>query len=305
MSSGVKRDFDVACISDHMNESRETENVRDPSGKIIDQSEQSSDQCRGVIIWDVDDTIVVIKGIARQHPESDQAILMKTISTYVAVYADTEFFFNDALLLGVVEKLRDWEVDYVQRSKKLKVENEVTELNEKDVTANGRSYSEFLKSQYQAFQMRRREYLKRQSEISGENVPCINEDESPDIREYYDNIYDRMIPGWKELSDAMECKTSFWTKHTRTVLSHLKKNNVRNMIVTACEIPPTIAKLIMWDLFEFFDVNDIYSSVNATKGVTFQHLLEDLGAGANPPEFIGKYRNINNVMKLVDTSSIM
>ena len=287
MSSGIKSDDDAANLSAHLNESRETEIVRDTSEKVVDQSEQSCYRHRGVIIWDVDDTIVVIKGIAREHPESDQASLMKTISQYVAVYIDTEFFFNDALRLGVVETLRDWEVDYIQRSKKLKVENEASELNEKNVTADGRSYSEFLKSQYRAFQIRRFEHLKRQSEISGENDPCENERENPGMREYCDNIYDRLIPGWKELSDAMECKTSFWTKHARTVLSHLKKNNVRNMIVTACELPPTIAKLIMWDLFEFFNVHDIYSSANFSKDRTFQHLLEDLGAGANPPDFIG------------------
>ena len=60
------------------------------------------------------------------------------------------------------------------------------------------------------------------------------------------------------------------------------------MIVTASEIAPAVAKLIMWGLFEFFDIDDIYSSAKKPKTRVFQHLLEDLCADNHPPQFVGK-----------------
>ena len=60
------------------------------------------------------------------------------------------------------------------------------------------------------------------------------------------------------------------------------------MIVTASELAPAIAKLIMWGLFEYFDIKDIYSSANKLKTNVFLHLLKDLGADKNPPQYVGK-----------------
>jgi hypothetical protein len=248
----------------------------------------------GVVVWDIDDTIVIIQASLKQHRDIYQLELVKSVKNYLTAYLDKEFFFNSTLHMEVVERLVDWETEPLP-SADAPAQNESGEQKTKDlklgndVIATGKSYSAFLKSHYRAFQKQKDE----SSEVSTQLDISIVNDKDNDIKSAIastDCRYDRLPPGWRETYEAMESKTLLWTQQARSVLSHLKKNNVRNMIVTASELAPAVAKLIMWDLFEFFDIDDIYSSAKKAKTTVFEHLLQDLGRSPNIPQYVGKYQ---------------
>lgn len=248
----------------------------------------------GVVVWDIDDTIVIIQASLKQHRDIYQLELVKSVKNYLTAYLDKEFYFNSTLHMEVVERLVDWEKEPLPSSDAptLNEPGELVNTNCKlgnDVIATGKSYSAFLKSQYRAFQKLKDE----SSEVSTPTDISLVDNKENDVKNActtMDSRYDRLPPGWRETYEAMESKTLLWTQQARSVLSHLKKNNVRNMIVTASELAPAVAKLIMWDLFEFFDIDDIYSSAKKAKTTVFEHLLQDLGRSPHIPQYVGEYR---------------
>ena len=247
----------------------------------------------GVVVWDIDDTLVIIQASLKQHRDVYQMELVRCVKNYLTAYLDKEFYFNSTLHMEVVERLIDWEKETLP-SADARTQNESDEQKSADciygngVIASGKSYSAFLKSLYRAFQKQKDESSDMSTPI---DVSRVNDkdDKTKSACASMDHLYDRLPPGWRETYEAMESKTLLWTQQARAVLSHLKKNNVRNMIVTASEIAPAVAKLIMWDLYEFFDIDDIYSSAKKAKTIVFEHLLQDLGRSQHIPQNLGEY----------------
>ena len=259
--------------------------------------DDASTAAAGVVIWDIDDTIVVIQASLKTKREAYQQDLVKVVKEYLTAYLEKEFYFSDTLHMTVVERLQEWDDETVP-SPDLpnKIErnlNSLLHLSAKDITSSGSSYSTHLKKQYHSFQNEKVTPTTTDKD-SDPKIECNgDEDENEvDVNKPLigctSSIYDRLPPGWRTVYEAMESRTFLWTHHAKKVLSHLKKNKVRNMIVTASELAPAIAKLIMWGLFEYFDIKDIYSSANKLKTNVFLHLLKDLGADKNPPQYVGK-----------------
>ena len=241
-----------------MNESDQNSESRGKRRKKNDDgAETLKRHHHGVVIWDIDDTIVVIQASLKLNRNLHQLELVKSVKDYLTAYLDKEFYFCDTLHMNVVERLLDWEKEtplpieadpQIQAVEQHPKRPQLSTLGN-DVIANGNAYSTFLKSHYRTFQNENiqsppgtpKNLDKRTTVCEGENL----KDKAFNI----DHIYQRLPPGWRKLFNAMECKTLFWTEQAREVLSHLKRNNVRNMIVTASEIAPAVAKLIMWGLF--------------------------------------------------------
>jgi phosphoglycolate phosphatase-like HAD superfamily hydrolase len=272
----------------------ESSSVNDNRGKrqrkCTDDPACAGSHPTGVVVWDIDDTIVIIQASLKLHRDIYQLELVKSVKNYLTAYLDKEFYFNSTLHMEVVERLVDWEKEPLpptdapsqNESGKQKTMDFILGNN---VTATGKSYSAFLKSHYRAFQ--------KQNDESSEVSTPVDVSQGNDLESGCATTncrYDRLPPGWRETYEAMESKTLLWTQQARSVLSHLKKNNVRNMIVTASELAPAVAKLIMWDLFEFFDIDDIYSSAKKAKTTVFEHLLQDLGRSPHIPQYVGKYQ---------------
>lgn len=251
------------------------------SEEISDDKDTSAS---GVVIWDIDDTIVVIQGSLKLAQESHQSDLVKCVKDYLFAYLEKEFYFSDTLHMKVVERLSEWDDEPTNvGTGETRVERHIETLlhqGASEITSKGSAYSTFLRAHYHSFQ------TSETASRAPQDTDCKEGDGQLLLNSA--QLYDRLPPGWKGVFDAMESRTFLWTHHARTVLSHLKKKNVRNMIVTASEIAPAIAKLIMWGLFEYFDINDIYSSANKPKTSVFLHLLKDLGADSHPPQFVGK-----------------
>ena len=275
--------------------------VPSPTKKRKISEENSNEEgttATGVVIWDIDDTIVVIQASLKLANEAHQSDLVKCVKDYLFAYLEKEFHFSDTMHMKVVERLSEWDEELINPVEcgfaAERRDESLIHQDANDITARGSSYSNFLKSHYRSFQTSETTSCKPhvidnvESSASIENC-CVVENKDP-LSSNSAQVYDRLPPGWKGVFDAMESRTFLWTHHARTVLSHLKKKKVRNMIITASEIAPAIAKLIMWGLFEYFDIDDIYSSANKPKTGVFLHLLKDLGNCSNPPQFVGKYR---------------
>ena len=267
--------------------------------KNTDCPETAGSPPHGVVIWDIDDTIVVIQASLKLHRNLHQLELVKSVKDYLTAYLDKEFYFCDTLHMNVVERLLDWEKETpIPVEADPQKREQAEEQNSKkpplptlgnEIIANGSAYSTFLKSHYRTFQNEKIQSPPGTPKNLDKQTAVCDDDKPKDKGFNIDHIYQRLPPGWRKIFNAMERKTLFWTEQAREVLSHLKKNNVRNMIVTASEIAPAVAKLIMWGLFEFFDIDDIYSSAKKPKTRVFQHLLEDLCADNHPPpQFVGK-----------------
>ena len=250
----------------------------------------------GVVIWDIDDTIVVIQASLKLANEAHQSDLVKCVKDYLFAYLEKEFYFSDTMHMKVVERLSEWDEELINPLNcGITAERQIESLTHQaacDITARGSSYSIFLKSHYRSFQTSETTSCEPLITDNVESsTPTNNSGPIGNMGRVLSNsaqVYDRLPPGWKGVFDAMESRTFLWTHHARTVLSHLKKKKVRNMIITASEIAPAIAKLIMWGLFEYFDIDDIYSSANKPKTGVFLHLLKDLGSCSNPPQFVGQ-----------------
>ena len=264
--------------------------------KNTDGQDKLKSSPHGVVIWDIDDTIVVIQASLKLHRNLHQLELVKSVKDYLTAYLDKEFYFCDTLHMNVVERLLDWEKE-TPPPEEANPQKQAIEQNTKnqqipilgnDIIANGSAYSTFLKSHYRTFQNENNKSAPGTPKNLDKRTAVCEGEKEGDESFNLDHIYQRLPPGWRKVFNAMECKTLFWTEQAREVLSHLKRNNVRNMIVTASEIAPAVAKLIMWGLFEFFDIDDIYSSAKKPKTRVFQHLLEDLCADNHPPQFVGK-----------------
>jgi phosphoglycolate phosphatase-like HAD superfamily hydrolase len=276
----------------------ESYSVNDNRGKrqrkCTDDSVCTESHPTGVVVWDIDDTIVIIQASLKLHRDIYQLELVKSVKNYLTAYLDKEFYFNSTLHMEVVERLVDWEKEPLPPTESpTQIESGEQKTTDfvlgNDVIATGKSYSAFLKSHYRAFQKQKDE----SSEVSTPADVSRVDDDDNDLKSACATStyrYDRLPPGWRETYEAMESKTFLWTQQARSVLAHLKKNNVRNMIVTASELAPAVAKLIMWDLFEFFDIDDIYSSAKKAKTTVFEHLLQDLGRSPHIPQYVGKYQ---------------
>jgi hypothetical protein len=193
----------------------------------------------GVIIWDIDDTIVLIQG-SMLYGNADQEELVTIVKDYLTAYLEEEFKFSATEHLNVVEKLTDWEEEESPHKELLDLQKVNTSLISKSDTAiliKSRIYAAHLQSLYHSFN----------------SDPAKNEEyTAPNLEteaKEGDKLFKRLPPGWKTIFEIMENRTTSYTQHAKVVLSHLKENNVRNMIVTASEIAPAIAKLIMVNFF--------------------------------------------------------
>jgi hypothetical protein len=190
----------------------------------------------GVMIWDIDDTIVLIQG-SMLYGNADQEELVTIVKDYLTAYLEEEFDFSDTEHLNIVEKLTDWEEEEESPRKGLldiqKVNTSLISKSDTAVLIKSRIYAAHLQSLYHSFDIdpaKNEEYTAANLETEAKEG---------------DKLFKRLPPGWKSIFEIMENRTTSYTQHAKIVLSHLKKNNVRNMIVTASEIAPAIAKLIM------------------------------------------------------------
>jgi hypothetical protein len=194
----------------------------------------------GVVIWDIDDTIVLIQG-SMLYENADQEELVTIVKDYLTSYLEKEFSFSDTEHLSVVEKLIDWEEEETPQKEVLDVQKDkILTISESYIGAPLKSsaYAAHLQSLYRSFDCKP---LKNEEDIA---VHLETADQLIDAKDD-DKLFERLPPGWKSIFEIMENRTTSYTKHAKIVLSHLKKNNIRNMIVTASEIAPAIAKLIM------------------------------------------------------------
>lgn len=197
----------------------------------------------GVVIWDIDDTIVLIQG-SMLYENNDQEELVTIVKDYLTSYLEKEFSFSDTEHLSIVEKLIDWEEEETPQKEVSDVQKDkILTISESDNGAPLKSsaYAAHLQSLYRSFDCKP---VKYEEDITA-NLETA--DQLIDAKDD-DKLFERLPPGWKSVFELMENRTTSYTKHAKIVLSHLKKNNIRNMIVTASEIAPAIAKLIMVNL---------------------------------------------------------
>lgn len=252
------------------------------------------------VIWDIDDTIVVIQASLKIAKCNQQQELVSIVKDYLNAYLEKELYFNETEEMIIAGHISDWEKDTA-----VVPLSDLTSQSS-DIISQSKTYAAFLRSHYQSFKHEQSNIAAITTNATAtaittdpktdnktENVPHYNFfdiNSSKNTKEDSDIANAQRLPsGWIEILNDMEKSTGMWRDHTKTVLSHLKKKNVRNIIVTASELVPAIAKLILWDLSDYFDIDDIYSSARRSKTDLFLRILQDLGNCNYVPEFVGVF----------------
>lgn len=193
-----------------------------------------------VVVWDIDDTLVLINGsipLASPDDRDIQRDLTTVVKEYLNQFLTKDWKFVESECLGIVEHISDWE--------RVDDKNDDGELSA--TAKDSHAYASYLRKMYGSHRL-------------------------TDA-----NTKDRLPLGWAATLQVMEDRTFHWTAKARSILAHLQSQNVHNMIVTSSELAPALAKLIMWGFVDFFDINDVYVSAGRNKKDIFLRVLHDIG----------------------------
>jgi phosphoglycolate phosphatase-like HAD superfamily hydrolase len=215
------------------------------------------------VIWDIDDTLVVIRGSVRLFNGAERSVqqeIARSAEDYLLSFLDKEFYFSQTAALEVAEHLKDWEKSSV-----------LDEKHSSHSGWSGKRYAALLRRKYE--ESRRNGLSSDQTSSESDRSPSSCHEEA----QHNDLTPSIALPhGWSLVLEAMEEATGNWTKHARDVLTHLREKNCRNVIVTSSELAPAMAKLMLWGLSSFFSADDIYSSASKCKKDIFDRVLSDL-----------------------------
>eukprot|EP01041_Mallomonas_annulata_P003650 gene3649-7277_t len=236
---------------------------------------------KGVIIWDIDDTLIIALNSAmiRLTQDVNKSIdrrLVSNVEEYLLDFLDNDLHFSEVDHLKPVEHIREWEnfEELGTNTSSSTVESKTSSQCSSGDTITSkkftpRTYARFLREKYQ---------LSRN--CSSDSTVASSDADAPEDLWIDVEKYRR----WKKVLADLEKLSGSWTAQARIVLRHLSSHGCRNIVVTASEIIPAYAKLIMWELSEFFDYEDVYSSVHRSKSSIFLKILEDLGRSGCFPD---------------------
>ena len=208
--------------------------------RVSNTTASSASIPRKVVLWDIDDTLVVINAsvlFASPEDRETQKELTTIVKDYLNHFLTKDWKFAESEYLGIAEHISDWDADGKNDDEQLSA-----------VAQDSRAYGSYIREMYETL---------RTADTSTKEA--------------------KLPVGWNETLQIMESRTHHWTAITRGVLAHLHANDVQNMIVTSSELTPALAKLIMWDFDAFFDIEDIYVSAGRNKKDVFLRVLQDIG----------------------------
>jgi hypothetical protein len=271
--------------------------------KLLCDSGKSKCRYRGIIIWDIDDTLLISLNAAMKRLQEQTKVidkyLISNVDKHLLDFLDENLFFSKVDHIQPVEHIRDWAtIPDLQEALVNIGKSENLEADERSSPFGNDPHSSKLTPKVYADIIRKKYIQTRNTDVNSiisNNNLNLYESAWSDIEKY---------KKWKMCTSELEKISGGWTSKAKLILNHLALKGCRNIIVTASELISAYAKLIMWELTDFFDFDDVYSSVNRPKTEIFLKILEDLGRSGCSAESMAACGDSNDEATAARTFSI-